>query len=151
MAGASGSGKSPLRFEMFAVALAPPEDLWALVGDPRRAPEWTDAEEVVPPPEPPLAVGARFSTRDGDRRREWVVITAGDRLLEVKTDDCEMGRIGLGVRVTADPAGSRLVMAGMLDPIHGGLRARTVDLPSLRRRCERWMDVATKAVRRPGT
>ena len=106
---------------------------------------------MLSPPEPPLEVGARFRTRDGERHLDWVVITVGERLIEAKTDGCEVGRLGFGVRVTADPAGSRLVMAGMLDPAHGRLRARTVDLPSLRRRCERWMDVAVRSVRRPGS
>jgi hypothetical protein len=134
-----------LQFEMFSVGRMPPDALWALVGDPARAPEWTDAQEVVSPPPRLLEVGSRFTTRDGDRELGWVVITTGPRLLEVKTDDCAVGRFGVGVRVADDPLGARLVLAGMLDPSGGRLRARTADLPALRRRCERWCDRALRA------
>lgn len=140
------SANPPLQFEMFAAAMVSPDDLWALVGDPRRAAEWTDAEEVLGDPDPPLDVGSRFATRTAESTLEWVVITVGDHLLEVKTDGCAAGRFGLGVRVAPDPVGARLIVAGMLDPGGGRLRARTVDLPSLRRRCERWVDTALKVV-----
>lgn len=138
-----------LQFEMFSVGLLPPDELWALVGDPARVAEWTDAEEVRSVPEPPLTVGSRFTTVDGERQLDWVVITVGPRLLEVKTDGCAAGRFGVGVRVVPDPAGCRLIMAGMLDPSAGKLRARAVDLPALRRRCERWSDRALTVAARP--
>ncbi len=133
-----------LQFEMFATGIHPPDDLWALVGDPARAAEWTDADTVTSVPEPPLEVGSRFATTDGGRTLDWVVITVGPRLLEVKTDGCTAGRFGVGVRVTPDPIGCRLIIAGMLDPAGGRLRARSVDLPALRRRCERWSERALK-------
>jgi hypothetical protein len=136
-----------LQFEMFSAGMVSPDDLWALVGDPARAAEWTDADEVVMVPEPPIAVGTRFRTREGGRELEWVVITAAERLLEVKTDGCDAGRFGVGVRVVDDPVGARLILAGMLDPVGGRIRARTVELPSLRRRCERWVDTALRVAR----
>jgi hypothetical protein len=139
------SVQPPLQFEMFAVAVRSPDDLWALVGDLRQVAEWTDADEVVSAPEPPFGVGTRFTTRDGERHLDWVVITSEEHLLEVKTDGCEAGRFGVGVRVSPDPVGSRLILAGMLDPVAGRVRARTLDLPPLRRRCERWVDRAVRA------
>jgi hypothetical protein len=138
------AGSPPLQFEMFAAGMMSPDDLWALVGDPRRVAEWTDAEELVSAPEPPFEVGDRFTTRDGARELRWVVITTGDKLLEVKTDGCDAGRFGVGVRVAADPIGSRLILAGMLDPVSGRIRARSLELPALRRRCERWVDTALR-------
>lgn len=137
-----------LQFEMFSVGVMPPDDLWALVGDPARLAEWTDAEEVRSIPEPPVAVGSRFVTVDGGRQLDWIVITSGLRLLEAKTDGCAAGRFGVGVRVTPDPHGCRLIIAGMLDPRAGRVRARTIDLPALRRRCERWSDLAFKVAAR---
>lgn len=138
------SESPPLQFEMFATARTAPEVLWEVVGEPLRLPEWTDADEVVQPPPRPIEVGGRFVTRDGDRELEWVVITAAPRLLEVKTDACPAGRLGLGVHVQPDSLGARLIVAGMLDPRGRRLRARTVDLPALRRRCERWSDQALR-------
>jgi hypothetical protein len=136
-----------LQFEMFTTGMLPADDLWSLVGDLRRIPEWTDADEVLSEPEPPVEVGSRFVTVEGGRRLEWVVITAAPRLLEVKTDGCAVGRFGVGVRVIPDPVGARLIVAGMLDPSGSRLRARAVDLPALRRRCERWSDLALRAAR----
>jgi hypothetical protein len=136
-----------LQFEMFTAGLMGPDALWGLVGDLRRVAEWTDAEGVSDAPAAP-AVGDRFRTVDGGRELGWVVITAADRLLEVKTDDCPAGRFGVGVRVAPDPVGSRLIVAGMLDPVGSRLRARTIELPALRRRCERWVDTALRVAGR---
>lgn len=134
-----------LQFEMFTTARCSPDVLWALVGDLRRIPEWTEADAVLAAPEPPVEVGARFTTQAGEQRLEWVVITAAERLIEVKTDDLPAGRFGVGVRVAPDPLGSRLILAGMLDPARGRLRARVLDLPALRSRMDRWSDVAVRA------
>jgi hypothetical protein len=134
-----------LQLEMFATATCSPDALWALVGDLRRVPEWTDAEEVRGAPEPPNRVGARFTTTDGGSQRSWVVISAAERLVEAKTDDCAAGRVGVGLRVAGDPHGSRLILAGMLDPSGSALRARLRDLPALRARLERWADRAVRA------
>lgn len=133
-----------LQFELFASVPCPPEQLWELVGDPDRLPEWTDAEELTLRPEPPLAVGSRFTTVDGHHRLAWVVITCEDHLWEAKTDDSACGRLGVGVRVAPDPHGSRLVLAGMLEPAGSMLRARLVDVPRLRTRLDRWSAAATR-------
>jgi hypothetical protein len=133
----------PLQFEMFSAGMLSPDDLWELVGDLSRVAEWTDADDVLDAPaRRPYAVGDRFATTDGGRRLDWVVITSEDRLLEVKTDGCDAGRFGVGVRVVSDPIGARLILAGMLDPVGGRIRARSLEVPSLRRRCERWVHTA---------
>lgn len=135
-----------LQFEMFSTVPCTPDELWALVGDLRRLPEWTDADRVLSAPEPPVEVGARFTTETGSDGLTWVVITSLERLLEIKTDDLAAGRFGVGVRVVPDPVGSRLVLAGMLDPARSTLRARLVDLPALRARLDRWSDLAVRAL-----
>jgi hypothetical protein len=135
-----------LQFELFTAVPVAPERLWALVGDVRRIPEWTDADHVMQPPEPPLEVGARFTTVDAGRELRWVVITVADRLIEAKTDDGPCGRFGVGVRVAPDPIGSRLILAGLLDPSGSRVRARVQHLPALRSRAERWADLALRAV-----
>lgn len=139
-----------LQFEMFSTVPCPPEELWALVGDLRRLPEWTDADRVHAAPEPPVEVGARFATETAGDRVDWVVITSLERLVEIKTDDLPAGRFGVGVRVAPDPLGSRLILAGMLDPARSAVRARLVDLPALRGRLDRWADKAVRAVGRSG-
>lgn len=135
-----------LQFEVFATVPGDAAAVWALVSDPARLPEWTDAEDVPEAPAPPLALGSRFATVDGDRRLEWVVITSEPYLLEAKTDQSACGRLGFGVRVSDDPHGTRLVLAGLLDPAVLGLRARMVDVPRLRARLDRWADAAARVV-----
>ena len=131
-----------LQFELFAACPTPPEILWGIVGDLNRLPEWTDASGVEAPPDQPR-VNDRFITLHGDHHLEWTVITAEPMLLEAKADTA-CGRVGLGARVSQDPAGSRLVLAGMLKPSVGRLRARTIELPRLRRRGDEW---SARAVR----
>ncbi len=52
-----------VRVELYATGAVPPEDVWAVVGDVRRLPEWTDAERVEQAPPPPADVGARGGGR----------------------------------------------------------------------------------------
>ncbi|MBA2316835.1 MAG: hypothetical protein H0V93_03515 [Euzebyales bacterium] len=134
-------------FEVYATSPAPPAALWALVGDLRRLTEWTDAETIAGAPEPPLEVGQRFATSDRGRERGWVIITTAERLVEIKTDDTPCGRLGIGVRAAPDPLGSRLVLAGLLDAPPRGLRARTMHVPRLRARFDRWCSAAVSLAR----
>jgi hypothetical protein len=130
------------QFELFAPSPTGPEELWAVVGDLGRLPEWTSATGVADVPDAPVVGDEFVSLHDGGALR-WSVITAERWLLEARADtDC--GRLGVGVRVTADPAGSRLVLAGMLRPTVGGVRARLVEVPRLRRRFDEW---SARAVR----
>jgi hypothetical protein len=133
-----------LQFEFFASVPCPPDQLWKVVGDPDRLPEWTDAEELPVRAEPPVEVGSRFTTVDRQQSLEWVVITCDDHLWEAKTDDSDCGRLGIGVRVAPDVHGSRLVLAGMLEPAGSMWRARLVDVPRLRTRLDRWAGRATR-------
>lgn len=135
-----------LQFELFSSVPCQPERLWELVGDPARLPEWTDVDELQQPPEPPVAVGSRFTTLDAGRQLAWVVITCEEHLWEAKTDDSACGRLGIGVRVAPDTHGSRLVLAAMLEPAASTLRARLVEVPRLRARLDRWSAAASRAV-----
>jgi hypothetical protein len=125
-----------LAFELFAFSPTTPEVLWAVVGDLSRLPAWTDAERVNPPTGS-VEEGATFETHQGGETLTWTVITTEPWLLEAKADTA-CGRVGIGVRVAPDTGGSRLVIAGMLKPSAGTVRARLVDLPRLRRRCDAW-------------
>lgn len=133
-----------IRFEVFAAGTAAPGEVWALVGDPARLPEWTDADAVEV--EGPLAPGATVVTRDRGRRLAWTVSTLEPRLLELATDLPD-GRLGIGVRVLRDPLGSRVVLAGGLDPATRRARwsFRLLGAPSLRRRFDRWSQRAVRA------
>ena len=138
---------TPVRWELFATGTAPPEATWAVVGDLARLPEWTDAD-TVEAPSSPLAVGLEFVTAVGGERLRWRVTTVEPRLLEATTDTAR-GRLGIGVRVAADPRGTRLVLAGGLD-VDGAAarwRARLVDVPALRRRFDRWTAAALRLAR----
>lgn len=135
-----------LQFEVFSSVPDEPERLWEVVGDPDRLPEWTDADHLPVRPEPPVALGSRFETLDGGRRLTWTIITWEPRLWEAKTDDSDCGRLGLGVRVATDPLGSRLVLAGLLEPAGSMVRARLVDGPRLRARLDRWSTAAARLV-----
>jgi hypothetical protein len=132
-----------LQFELFALVPVEPSRLWALVGDVARLPEWTDATAVEGAPEAP-GVGDRFATLEGSRILRWTVITSENRLLEAKTDTA-CGRLGIGVSVRSDGEGSRLVLAGLLDPSMPGWRARLVEVPRLRRRFDAWSARALRA------
>jgi len=135
-----------LQFEVFTSVPRPPETVWAVVGDLRSLPRWTDVEHVEDAPAAPPERGARFDTVTRDLRLSWVVLTSDTHLLEVKADDTPCGRLGLGVSVAPDGPGSRLVLAGLLDPSCSTLRARTVEVPRLRRRLDRWAARATATV-----
>jgi hypothetical protein len=133
-----------LQVEVFAAAPAPPAALWALVGDLSRLPEWTDAEAVARVPTAP-AVGDAFTTRVEGTALSWTVITVDQWLLEAKADTA-CGRVGIGVRAAPDPGGSRLILAGMLKPAVGALRARALEVPRLRRRFDAWSARAVRVV-----
>lgn len=133
-----------LQFEQFAPSNAPPAQLWSLVGAVARLPEWTDVTAVEDAPGAP-AVGDRFTTLEGERVLRWVVITSDSRLLECKTDT-PCGRLGIGVSVRPEGEGSRLILAGLLDPSGPGWRARLVEVPRLRRRFDAWSTRALRVV-----
>lgn len=134
-----------IRFELFAAGPARPEDVWALVGDLHRLPEWTDAERVQVHGDRPDEAGGAVSTAQGARRVDWTVVTRERRLVELSTT-LPQGRLGLGVRVLPDPLGSRVVLACAFHPATrtAGVRFRLLGAPDLRRRFDRW---ASSAVR----
>lgn len=141
------SGPRQLRWELFATGRATPDATWAVVGDLRRLPEWTDAVAVdvhdVDPLAPAVADG--FVTVDPDRTLRWRVTTVERRLLEA-TADTPCGRLGIGLRVAPDPRGTRLVLAGGLtvDGRAARWRARTVEVPAMRGRFDRWTEAALR-------
>ena len=135
-----------VRAELFQVSSAPPDAVWAVVGDPWRLAEWTDAERVTGVAPEPLQVGSEILTVQDGATRVWRVITAQPRLLELRTATPH-GVLELGCRVAVDPRGARLVLAAALES--SGLRARLVDAPALRRRLERWCHAAVLAAAPP--
>lgn len=134
-----------VRVELFATGNAPPEDTWAVVGDPRRLPEWTDAERVERIEPEPATVGTEIVVAEDGRTRLWRVVTVEPRLLEVSTQTAR-GPLDIGVRVVRERSGSRLVLAGAYRPagFPQRLRARVVDAPALRRRFDRWSQSALR-------
>lgn len=132
-----------VRVEIFATGGAPPEDTWAIVGDLRRVPEWTDADRVERLGPEPVEVGTQMVVVMDGHSRLWRVVTVQPRLLEVRTDTAR-GTLEIGVRVIRERAGSRLVLAGVYRPGSRAqsLRARAVDAPALRRRFDRWTHAA---------
>lgn len=135
-----------VRFELFAAGRARPEDVWALVGDLHRLPEWTDAERVEVRDDRPDQAGGEIVTAEGDRRLDWTVTTRQRRLVELSTT-LPRGRLGLGVRVLPDPLGSRVVLACAFEPSTRAARFRflLLDGPALRRRFDRWASSAVRA------
>ena len=136
-----------IRFDLFATAGVAPDALWGVVGDPWRLPEWTDVESVAAvDPEPPR-VGTRIETVEAGTTRTWEITTLESRLIEMRTQT-ERGDIGIGCRVIRDArGGSRIVLAAGLE--HGGVRARLFDVPSLRRRMDRWAHNALRVAAMP--
>lgn len=150
------------RVEVYAAGSSTVEQTWAVVGDPWRLPAWTDTERVLSVDPTPLEIGTEITLVEAGRRRSWRVITAETQLLEAVSDlgaDAEgsgnpehdgkgdVGQIGIGVRVVADPAGARVILAGAVrrDGLLGAVRARLVDVPALRRRFDAWSQAALRA------
>lgn len=130
------------RFEMFATGSVPIDAVWAVVGDPWRLPEWTDVESVAHVRPDPPQVGTQIETVEAGTMRVWRVITRESRLFEMTTTT-ERGDVSIGCRVVRDSrGGSRIILAAALDG--GGLRTRLLDVPSLRRRMERWANSALR-------
>lgn len=133
----------PVRVELFATGNAPPEDAWAIVGDLRRLPEWTDVERVERIATEPVEVGTEIVVTVEGRSRLWRVLTVEPRLLELRTETAR-GALEIGARVIRERSGSRLVLAGAYRPRSRpqALRARALDAPALRRRFDRWSRAA---------
>lgn len=130
-------------FELFTTGRAPVERVWERVGDPWRLAEWTDAERVERVEPDGLRVGARIVVIAGGERLEWRVDTVEPRLWEA-SGDVPAGRLRLGVQVAADPLGTRVVLAALLEPHGPEWRARLLTVPRLRRRLERWCEAAVR-------
>lgn len=139
----------PVRVELFATGKAPPEDAWAIVGDLRRLPEWTEAERIERIAPEPVEIGTEIVITAQGHSRLWRVLTVEPRLLEVRTETAR-GPLEIGARVIRERSGSRLVLAGAYRPgsTRQALRARALDAPALRRRFDRWsraaLDLASK-------
>lgn len=130
------------RVEVFATGAADPARVWEVVGDLRRLMDWTDAEYVEASND--IQPGTEFVTIDHGRRLRWRVVTFEPGLIEA-VSDLPLGRLGVGARVTRDPAGTRVVLAGAIDSARGRLRARVLHAPALRRRFDRWCRAALRA------
>lgn len=125
--------------ELFAASSVPPEDAWAVVGDLSRLAEWTDADLVHQAHDGPVTVGTELRVVTGGQEQTWRVLTVEPRVLEVAAD-MPRGHLALGVRVVRERAGSRIVLAGVMQTAGTAatLRARLVAAPALRRRFDRW-------------
>lgn len=133
------------RLEVFATGRAQPDEVWALVGNPRRLPEWTDVTAVEKVEPEPIEIGSRLLVAHSDATQMWEVTTFQPRLLEAVTT-LERGRLGIGVRVATDPLGSRLVLAAAYAPADrmAGLRFALAGGPRLRHRFDRWSQAAVR-------
>lgn len=134
-----------LTFELFATGAMSPDALWAVVGDPGRLPEWTDAEAVRGPGRP-LEEGDEVGVTVGGTPMTWTVVTVGERIWEAQAAT-SAGVLGLGARVVGDASGSRLILAGSLEPSGSALVARLLTLPRLRSRCDHWTADALRLAR----
>lgn len=132
-----------VRIELYATGAATPEDTWAVVGNPRRWPEWTDAERVEQVEPEPVEVGTRVRVAADGQLLDWRVTTIEPRLLEATTETGR-GRLSLGVRVVRERDGSRLVVVAAYEPAGrvASWRVRLFDAPALRRRFDRWTRTA---------
>lgn len=138
-----------MQIELYATGSATVEDTWAVVGDPRRLPEWTDATEVERVAPEPVDVGTEVVVRAAGRQWTWRVVTAEPRLVEATTTTSS-GTLGVGVRVVREGSGCRLILAGSLKTsgLLPRLRARTVEAAAWRRRFDRWSHAALDAAAR---
>ena len=136
---------SALTIDQYAEFVASADQLWSIIGEPRRLPEWTD---VVSVRNADALDGWEAATTVTVREREettWQVISLGQRVVEV-SGATSCGQLGIGVRVIALRApdagttgpGCRVVFVGRLEPSGSEIRARLRDLPALRRRFDRW-------------
>ncbi|MDP9405431.1 MAG: hypothetical protein M3O86_02355, partial [Actinomycetota bacterium] len=90
-----------VRAELYRVSRLPPDALWAVVGNPWRLAEWTDAERVESVAPEPLAVGSEIVTVEAGDVRTWRAGTVAPRLLELTTT-LPRGELGVGFRVALD-------------------------------------------------
>lgn len=134
-----------VHFELYATGDAAPEDTWAVVGNPRRLPEWTGIDRVDRVEPEPVRLGTQVGVVADGRRWLWRIVTAQDRLLEATTETSH-GRLTIGLRVARDPRGSRLVVAGAYEPAGrvAAARVRLLAIPALRRRFDRWTHTALR-------
>ena len=130
-----------MRVERFAATSAGADALWAVVGDPERIPDWTDADSVELVGE--AVAGGRVAVRVGDRRTDWRLLTYADRTWEIERHG-RIGWIGLGARVVDEGGRARLVLVGSLDPSASASRwrARVVELPRIGAMLDRWASAA---------
>ena len=137
-----------IRTEMYAPTAASADAMWEVVGDPWQLAAWTDGERVESVTPEPLAKGSEIVIVDRDAVRTWLVTTVQPRLRQIElTTDLPDGQLSLGYRVIAQQPGCRLVIAAALEPVKkvGGVRARLVELPALRKRLDHWTERAVKA------
>lgn len=133
--------REPLRVERFAACAASVEELWALVGDLTRLDEWTDAALVTAPPR--WHEGAAATIALAGREHTWRVLTLRERTWELVAE-LEQGRVGAGCHVVDEGARTRLVLVATLAPAGSRWKARTVELPAMARRLERWAAAAVR-------
>jgi hypothetical protein len=137
---------SGTHIELYATGSAAPAAVWALVGNPCRLPEWTDAEHVEDLSAETPAVGMTFVTVAAGQRLSWRLVTAEDRTLEAVAA-APFGELAVGVRAAmTQGGGTRLVLVAHLDH-PGGLRGLRIRLglgATLRRRMDRWAHAALR-------
>ena len=129
----------PMSVERFAATSSGAEALWAVVGDPARIPEWTDADRVEVIGD--VQAGARVAIVMGERRTDWRLLTFTDRTWEIERQG-RLGWVGLGARVVDEGERARLVLVGSLDPSASRWRARVVELPRMGAMLDRWATAA---------
>lgn len=135
-----------VRFDLFQTGSVDPKALWDVVGDPWRLAEWTDVESVADVTPDPPRIGSQIQTVEAGTTRMWRIVTLESRLMEMETQT-ERGAVGFGCRVVRDArGGSRLVLAAGLEAkgTRRRLRTQLFDVPSWRRRMDRWAGEALR-------
>lgn len=129
------------RFEVYADSVRSADVVWAKVANPRRWPDWGDAEEIRAVEPEPLVEGGCVRARDGSTERTWRVVTfsPAERVLEVVAK-LPRARLGIGARVRPLERGCRVVLACVYstDDWRASLGYRLGGRAALRARFDRW-------------
>lgn len=134
---------APLQVERYVACTADVAEVWALVGDLSRLEEWTDARLLAAPAA--WQEGATATIELDGQPATWQVLTWQATTWELVAT-LPTGRFAAGCHVAGEGVRTRLVLAATLEPAGSRWKARTVEVPLLARRLERWAGAAVAAL-----